>query len=134
MLIVAWVWLPVFWLGLRVLGLSRVRDWLHRTAPSRAHGFLTIPDIRAAGESVNIAARYTPFPVTCLTRSLLLNWILQRSGVRSDLRIGVHLERGTLHAHAWVECEGTPVNDRADIAAEFVPFAEVLPTTSFDRA
>lgn len=133
-LLAAWAWLPLFWLSLRLLGLSRFRDWLQRTAASPAGGMLTIPDIQALGESVNIAARHAPFPATCLTRSLLLNWMLQRRGVRSDLRIGVRLTHGKLYAHAWVECGGVPVNDRADIATEFPPFAEVLPTTAFDRA
>ena len=95
---------------------------------------LTIRDIQAVGETVNIASRHMPFLATCLTRSLVLTWMLRRRGVRSDLRIGVHLARGTLYAHAWVECDGVPVNDRADIATEFAPFAEVLPTTAFDRA
>ena len=135
-LLAAWAWLPLFWLSLRVLGLARFREWLQGTSPSPspAGGILTVRDIQAFGESVNIAARHTPFPATCLTRSLLLNWMLQRRGVRSDLRIGVQLALGTLYAHAWVECDGVPVNDRADIATEFAPFAEVLPTSAFDRA
>ena len=133
-LLAAWWWLPLFWLSLRVLGLSRFREWLQRTAASPAGGILTIPDIQAVGESVNIAARHTPFPATCLTRSLLLNWMLQRRGVRSDLRIGVRLAGGTLYAHAWVECDGVPVNDRADIASEFAAFEDAVPDTAFDRA
>ena len=133
-LLAAWAWLPLFWLSLRLLGLSRFRALLQAASPPPVGGILTIRDIQAFGESVNIAARLTPFPATCLTRSLLLNWMLQRRGVHSDLRIGVHLARGTLFAHAWVECDGVPVNDRAEIATEFAPFAEVLPTTAFDHA
>lgn len=133
-LLSAWAWLPLFWLCLRALGLSRFKEWLQGSAPLPAGRTLTIVDIQAVGESVNIAARHTPFPATCLTRSLLLHWMLQRRGVRSDLRIGVHLDRGMLSAHAWVECDGVPVNDRADIGTEFAPFAEVLPATAFDRA
>ena len=135
-LLAAWAWLPLFWLSLRVLGLARFREWLQGTSPSPspACGILTIRDIQAVGETVNIASRHMPFPATCLTRSLVLIWMLRRRGVRSDLRIGVHLARGTLYAHAWVECEGVPVNDRADIAIEFPPFGEVLPTSAFDRA
>ena len=133
-LLAALAWLPLFWLSLRVLGLSRFRALLQTASPPPVGGILTIRDIQALGESVNIAARLTPFPATCLTRSLLLNWMLQRRGVHNDVRIGVHLARGTLFAHAWVECDGVPVNDRAEIATEFAPFAEVLPAAVFDHA
>ena len=88
-------------------------------------------DIMALAEAVNIAARHTPFHATCLTRSLLACWLLRRRGVFSELRIGVNLSSGTLKAHAWVEYAGQPVNDRADIADEFRPFASPPAETAF---
>lgn len=129
-LFAAWARLPLFWLGLRMLGLPRFQAWLIKT-PAQCTGALTLPDIKALGETVNIAARHTPFPATCLTRSLLLGWLLQRCGVQSDLRIGVRLIQGTLDAHAWVECAGLPVNDRPDIARDFAPFGNIVPTAAF---
>lgn len=88
-------------------------------------------DVLALAEAVNIAARHTPFHATCLTRSLLLCWLLRRRGVSSELRIGVNLSAGMLRAHAWVECAGQPVNDRADIADEFRPFTSPATETAF---
>ena len=88
-------------------------------------------DILALAEAVNIAARHTPFRITCLSRSLLLCWLLRRRGVSSELRIGVNLSSGSLKAHAWVEYAGQPVNDRADIADEFRPFASPPAETAF---
>jgi len=35
------------------------------------------------------------------------------------LRIGVRADRGCVEAHAWVEWEGAPLNDRADIGEQF---------------
>ena len=130
-LLVAWAWLPLFWLGMRVLGLPRFQGWLLKTPPQSARA-LKLSDIQALGEAVNIAARYTPFRATCLTRSLLLGWMLHRRGIHSDLRIGVRLIQGALDAHAWVECDGLPVNDRPDVACDFEPFDTIVPTTAFN--
>ena len=131
-LVAAWVWLPMFWIGLRALGLDRFQRRLQRK-PIVARHSLTMQqsEVLALAEAVNIAARHTPFHATCLTRSLLLCWLLRRRGVSSELRIGVNLSAGTLQAHAWVECAGHPVNDRADIADMFKPFASPPAMTAF---
>ena len=131
-LLAAWLGLPLVWLGLRWLGLPRLQAWLQRRplVPEPA-GALALPHIQALGEAVNIAARHTPFPATCLTRSLLLGWLLRRRGVASDLRIGVRLTNGALDAHAWVECAGVPVNDQPDIAAQFASFGDIVPLAAF---
>ncbi|MBC7597952.1 MAG: lasso peptide biosynthesis B2 protein [Polaromonas sp.] len=129
-LLMAWMGLPLFWLGLRVLGLLRFQDRLLKT-PAKSARALALADIRALGEAVNIAARHTPFPAACLTRSLLLGWLLQRQGVKSELRIGVRLTQGSLDAHAWVECEGIPVNDRHDVSAQFASFGDLIPLKAF---
>jgi hypothetical protein len=130
-LLLSGVCLPLVWLGLRVLGLAHLRALLQRfyvptsTSPE-------LPDIRKLGALVNTAARHVPFPATCLTRSLLLIWLLNRRGVSSDLRIGVRLTHGALEAHAWVECDGLPVNDRVEVIRQFEPFADPVPAAAFD--
>jgi hypothetical protein len=122
--------MPIFWLGLRVLGLPRFQARLQRSkAPVNAA--MTLPDIQALGELVNIAARHTLGPRTCLTRSLLLGWLLRRRGVESQLRIGVRLNQGALDAHAWVEWEGVPVNDRPDVGMQFASFGDLVPLEAF---
>lgn len=125
MLLAAMAWLPLFWLGTRVLGLRRFQTWLQCENPLIAGNF-SPDDIVRVATLVNIAAVYVPFPATCLTRSLLLGWMLRRRGVASALRIGVRLTQGALDAHAWVECAGIPINDRLDVGDEFAPFAELL--------
>lgn len=131
MLLAAVACMPLFWLGLRVWGLPRFQARLERSkaAPSKEMSLL---DIRALGELVNIAARHTLGPRTCLTRSLLLGWLLRRRGVASDLRIGVRLTNGVLDAHAWVECGGIPVNDRPDVGTHFASFGDLVPLAAFD--
>lgn len=123
--------MPLFWLGLRAFGLVRFHAWVRRTR-AVTHDARTLRDIKALGDLVNIAARHTPFPVTCLTRSLLLQWLLRRRGVDSQLRIGVRLTQGALDAHAWVECDGVPVNDKPDVASQFAPFGDSVPASALN--
>ena len=131
-LLAAWIWLPFFWLGLRVLGLPRLQALLEsRPLAAQPESVLILSEIQALGEAVNIAARHSPFPATCLTRSLMLSWLLRRRGVESHLRIGVRLTQGALDAHAWVECEGVPVNDNPDVNAQFASFGDLIPLAAF---
>jgi hypothetical protein len=124
-LVEAMLLLPLFWIGLRVLGLSRFLAWLTRS-PIVVRASRSGEDLAALGALVNIAGNHVPFPSTCLTRSLLLNWLLRCRGVESELRIGVRLNDGKFDAHAWVEHEGKPLNDAKDIAARFAAFKEPL--------
>ena len=131
-MVAAWLWLPLFWIGLRTFGFDRFQSRLQRKPiTARQPSSMQQNDVLALAEAVNIAARHTPFHATCLTRSLLACWLIRRRGVSSELRIGVNLSSGTLKAHAWVEYAGQPVNDRADIADEFRPFASPPAETAF---
>ena len=121
--------LPAFWLALRVLGLKRCLAWLadHRRPSERGETPADALDrARYLGLIVNVASAYALGPVTCLSRSLLLIWMLGREGLGAELRIGVRMTDGALAAHAWVEAGGVPVNDARDVAREFVPFADGL--------
>ena len=117
--------LPAFWWGLRTFGFSRMQRWIDRTREGNATP-RSMEDLLAIGTLVNIAANYAPGTVTCLTRSMVLVWLLRRRGVPSQLRIGVRLVQGALEAHAWVECAGLPINDRPDVREQFAPFSRAV--------
>jgi len=129
-LLEAMLLLPLFWAGLRLLGLSRVHAWVTR-APLAAAAPRCDVEPAAIGALISTAGNHVPFPSTCLTRSLLLNLLLRRRGVRSELRIGVRMTDGRLDAHAWVECGGRPVNETRDVAARFAAFDGPLSPKSF---
>jgi hypothetical protein len=46
-----------------------------------------------------------------LAKSLTLWWLLVRQGIPSHLRIGIRKEEEKFEAHAWVECDGTALNE-----------------------
>ncbi len=120
-LLVSLVLLPAFWLGLRLAGLQHFQAWLDRSPVAR-RAPLRRAEAAALGLAVNRAANHVLGPATCLTRSLLLRWLLRRYGTTSDLRIGVRLEQGELVAHAWVEMDGVPLNDLPEVIARFAVF------------
>jgi hypothetical protein len=120
-LLQAMILLPICWVGLRAIGLSRLHSWVARAPAAAAQ-----PDVDpiAFGTLVDIAARHGPFYSTCLTRSLVLIWLLQRRGLRSELRIGVRMIETGIDSHAWVECEGKTVNDAPGFAGRYTVFGD----------
>jgi hypothetical protein len=122
----AWAALPAVWFGLRLLPLRRLLQPPQRTrhtTPAPAD----VTAARASARLVAAAARFSPFPSSCLSRSVVLWRLLQRRGIPAEIRIGVRPGGSPLDAHAWVEVEGEPVNDSADVADRYAVFDDVLP-------
>jgi hypothetical protein len=129
-LLASLVLLPAFWLTLRLAGLQRFQAWLDRS-PIARRAPLSQAEAAALGVAVNRAANHVLGPATCLTRSLLLRWLLRRYGTTSDLRIGVRFEQGKFAAHAWLEKDGIPVNDRPEAVAHFAAFDQPISPEMF---
>jgi hypothetical protein len=118
--------LPVIWVRLRMQGLAQVQARLN-AARVIGEGAMSVGEVKALAELVNAAARVHPFPATCLTRSLMLVWLLHRRGIRSELRLGARIAEGKLDGHAWVEYAGVPVNDDPQVAGSFSTFSRPAP-------
>jgi hypothetical protein len=80
-------------------------------------------DIEARVRALNRAARFSPGQPSCLPRALALWWLLRRSGIAAELRIGARRAAGRLEAHAWVEHAGQVLGDQADVHVRFAAFA-----------
>jgi hypothetical protein len=132
-LLVAMALLPWFWLGLRLLGLHRFQAWLkqNHSAQAMRPTPLSPAAIQRIATLVNSAAGQPFIPATCLTRSLLLGWLLQRQGVGCQLHIGVRLIQGGLDAHAWVEYQGVVLNDSEDVGERYQAFEGALAANNF---
>lgn len=85
--IAAMLRLPLFWIGLRLLGLQRLQARLQRT-PLGPATTADPAELQRLGYLVNAAANQALGPANCLTRSLSLWWLLPRRGVERELRIG----------------------------------------------
>lgn len=95
-------------------------------------GRLPSPRIRCdparVGRGVNgVARRLRMQGTTCLARSQLIWLLLSLCGRQPVIQVGAGagLGAGAL-AHAWVELDGVPVADAADVAAVHPPFDRPL--------
>lgn len=107
-------------LSLAVLGFGRTLKRYEGIPVSRNELQVVDDDrIEVIGESVAAAAALYPGRARCLEQSLVLHRALRRSGVNSRLRLGVIPY--PFAGHAWVECEGRPVNEFADQIHRLTP-------------
>lgn len=110
-------------LMLRLVRIDRLQGLLRRRFPANPGDPSRLS--RVAGIVSRVVAAH-PYRANCLERSLVYWWLLGREGIGSDLRFGVRPSAsGTPDFHAWIEVEGAVINDRPDIAEEFLPFEPV---------
>jgi len=64
------------------------------------------------------------YSASCLDRSVFLWFIMRQHSLTGDLRIGIATSHDVIDGHAWVEHDGRVLNDRLDIADDFVVFEE----------
>lgn len=103
----ALLWLPRVDLRLRRQGYAATQDWLARHFPARSGPLLAQSQVLDWARAVSLAARYTPWPTTCLRQALLLHAVLTQGGQPSELKIGVALDANEgFGAHAWVCWKG----------------------------
>ena len=99
-------------IALWILPFRVLRDLPRRMKnAARAHGLdsISISDVAWA---VRVSSRCVPF-ATCLTQALAAQVLMARLGHQAHLRIGVaKSSKGSLKAHAWVECAGIIVIGR----------------------
>lgn len=117
--------------SLRVIGVGRTMAWTQRRTVRRscAHEAATV---EALARALMRSERHSPFPGTCLSRSLALQFLLARRGITSILRLGGRLVDGRLEAHAWVEYAGAVMGSPPDLATRFTTF-DPVPSASPPR-
>ncbi|HEU4641437.1 MAG TPA: lasso peptide biosynthesis B2 protein [Gemmatimonadaceae bacterium] len=106
--------------ALRVAGFARTLravEWLTRGRAGEARSDREF--VLAADHAVAVAAALYPGRALCLEQSLVLYHLLRHGGVAATLRIGVHPY--PFSAHAWVECDGAPVNDVLEHVKMYAP-------------
>ncbi len=117
--------LPIVDGGVRILGYARCRSLLTRAqAPFgwAGRGALVAEsavDAPRLARLVGIAALNGPYRAACLCRALTLWAMLKGSGVDARMKFGVRRQNETIEAHAWVECEGRVLIDRAHVAHSY---------------
>jgi Transglutaminase-like superfamily len=118
----------LFWkafLGLLVIDLSgfhRNFARLHRTVGAWpiAKRRLAPGIVDHVCEAVNHACIWYPRRTLCLKRSAITTCLLRSEGVRAEWVVGA--QPLPFRAHAWVELEGRPINERSDVRSTYTVF------------
>lgn len=106
----------------RLTGVNRMLNSLRRPTRTRSTGEEALAGARGAARAVARASSRGPYAGNCLSRSIALMWLLRRHGVPADLRFGARTSEGKLLAHAWVETQGTVLNDSPAVDRRFSRF------------
>jgi hypothetical protein len=113
--------LPLVHLNIHLFGLNNTQSILavfRRRVPKQPPADTRLRLMRARH-----IFRYTrlhgPFKGNCLSRSLLMQMLLQNQGICSQMIIGVRFDDQQFKAHAWLERDGEPLNERSDVRQRF---------------
>jgi hypothetical protein len=117
--------LPLVSLSLRWRGFRTTREMLERfVSNGRPSQDFAGADGCAAmtAHMVSAADRSSLVHPSCLAKSLTLWWLLVRQGIAADLRIGIRKENEKMMAHAWVERNGTALNEPEEHHRHYAAF------------
>lgn len=120
-------------LAIRVLGFKRTIRMLER--------FKKPVQVPSVPEETILTDRYTTifnrikehrsFRGRCLSQSLAMQFLLQRKGIMTELKIGVIMRSGAIDAHAWLEKDGRVLNDHPAVIAQYTILPLHSATSSF---
>lgn len=110
-------------LGLRLLGLQRMQALL-TALPNRHRPIIKRRgDIaRQHGQAIRWAKRHALYRGNCLSRSVLLWWLLHRRSIKTQLCIGTRRYNGEFQAHAWVEYQDAALNAGPRVRQKYITF------------
>jgi len=123
------VLLPLVALSLRWRGFRATQAALQRflsNAKPELGAALASKVAAVTAHMVNAADRHGLVHPSCLAKSLTLWWLLARQGIPSRLRIGIRKEKERFEAHAWVERDGTALNEPDEEHYHYAAFDESL--------
>jgi len=110
--------LPSVSISLSTLGYKRTKALLMRfTYVDAPHPRTKVSDFEKAktiAQLVGIVARYNLFNTSCLRRSLVTWYLLERRSITSRLVIGVNKHDGEFCAHAWLTVNGITLAENDD--------------------
>ncbi|HKN23259.1 MAG TPA: lasso peptide biosynthesis B2 protein [Candidatus Acidoferrum sp.] len=106
--------LPTIAISLRFRGFKSTKEALQKDlsvlSPAQSPGETTMIALQKTSRMVLAAAHHGLIHPTCLAESLALWYLLQKQRVPASLRIGVRKVSEKFEAHAWVEHDGTALN------------------------
>jgi hypothetical protein len=96
---------------------SMVKCWPVADKASRGN------EVEQVCAAVNHACIWHPSHVLCLQRAFVTTFLLRKSGIAACMAVGA--QALPFKAHAWVEVDGRPINERSDVQTEFAVWERV---------
>jgi hypothetical protein len=118
------VTLSLRWRGFRATQ-AALRRFLPNAIPE-PDAALASKEVAITAHMVNAADRHGLVHPSCLAKSLTLWWLLGRQGISSHLRIGIRKEKERFEAHAWVERDGSALNEPDEHHHHYAAFDAAL--------
>jgi hypothetical protein len=103
--------LPLVGLSLRLRGFRATQSTLQNLLSKAGPPVGKAAPAAVVARAVRSAAYRGLKSPSCLEKSLALWWLLRREGIASEVRIGAKKDGQRFQAHAWVECEGSVLNE-----------------------
>src|SRR5437762_1618232 len=111
--------LPLVEGGLRLLGLQVVARLLGSWATPSVVPMESSREVERQARLLSMVLNRHPFGGKCLSRSLTLWWYLRRTGIKSEVRLGIRKSGRKLLGHAWVEYQGQPVAEPPGVCERY---------------
>ena len=129
------VFVPAVSISLKIRGFQATRKSLfgfRRVSSNRSRlGFIEPfqenEHARLTARMVNAAVYHVWPSSSCLEKSLALWWMLRTQGISSELRIGARKIKDKFEAHAWVEREGSALNEPRQEHRHYAKFDSTFP-------
>jgi hypothetical protein len=107
--------------GIRFMGLKKTESVLRRFF---RYGITPLTDEQAIITDryttiFNIIKQRSSLKGRCLSQSLAMRSLLQKKGIRTELKIGVIMLPNAIQAHAWLEKDGFILNDHPAIISQY---------------
>ncbi len=120
--------LPLISISLHLRGFRKTQSFLQKflSTPNNAENVSAPARVELTVRMVRAAVRHSAGHPTCLEESLALWWLLRRQGIAAELRIGVRKQGEKFEAHAWVEREGTALNEPEALHEHYAAFDAAL--------
>lgn len=100
-----------------LFGIRRSLAWLDGFSPNRSAG----PDLsvwrRRAMALKRVGSRLPG--VACLARAIALRWWMRSAGLDARMLIGARPGEKQVASHAWVELDGSPIDDQPEHIGRF---------------
>ena len=116
-----WLFWKAFFglLAFDLFGLGRNFARLHRTVSAWPVAKISVSPCIAerACDAVNRACAWYPKRALCLQRSVVTTCLLRSCGIAAHMVLGT--QSLPFKAHAWVEVENRPINERTDVKSAY---------------